>query len=156
MFSGLLDFIQRFFDLFIWWTVIEPWEQGIRIRLGRKRKQLGPGIHFKIPYADTIFKQAVRRRYTHFGPLSVTTLDGQTLTVSGSLGYHIRDLNLLYDRLHHPEDGIHSIVAGAIAEYIASHDLKECSPPDIVAGVRPLLHLRKFGIGVVQLTLTQY
>jgi hypothetical protein len=156
MFSGLLDFIQRFFDLFIWWTVVQPWEQGIRVRLGKARKRLPPGIHFKIPYADAIFKQPTRRLYTNFGPISVTTADSQTLTLSGALGYVVRDLDTLYDKLQHAEDGIHAIVAGAVTEFVASHPLSDCTPTHIVEGARRLLRLRRFGLSVAQLTLTSY
>lgn len=156
MIQTILELIQRCFELFIWWTIIMPWEQGIRIRLGKTRKKLGPGIHFRIPYADVIVKQPVRRCYTNFGPISVTTSDGQTLTLSGALGYVIRDLDRLYDRLQHAEDGIHAITTGAVTEFVANHTLSECSPLQIVEGARRLLHLRRFGLSVAQLTLTSY
>lgn len=156
MIQTILELIQRCFALFIWWTVIQPWEQGIRVRLGKDRKKLNPGIHFMIPYLDVIFKQTVRRRYTNFGPISVTTSDGVTLTLSGAVGYLIKDLDMLYDRLQHPEDGVHSLTAGAIAEFVSAHTFAECGPAMIREGARPLLRLRKFGLSVVQLTLTTY
>ncbi len=156
MIQTILELIQRCFAIFIWWTVVQPWEQGIRVRLGTKRKKLFPGIHFMVPYVDVIFKQTVRRRYTTFGPISVTTSDGATLTISGALGYTVRDLDLLYDRLQHPEDGIHSIVAGAVTEFVSNHTLEECSPAKVIEGSRPLLHLRRFGLSVAQLVLTSY
>ena len=156
MFTSLLDFIQRFLDLFIWWTVVQPWEQGIRVRLGKSRKRLGPGFHWKIPYVDAIFKQPTRRLYTNFGPISVTTSDSQTLTLSGALGYIVRDLDTLYDRLQHAEDGIHAITAGAVTEFVANHPLADCTPEKIIEGARRLLRLRRFGLSVAHLCLTSY
>lgn len=156
MIQTILELLQRCFELFLWWTVIQPWEQGIRVRLGKDRKKLLPGIHFKIPYVDCVFKQTVRRRYTTFGPISVTTSDGATLTLSGALGYTVRDLDLLYDRLQHAEDGIHAIVAGAVTEFVSNHTLLECSPAKVIEGTRPLLHLRRFGLSGCGLLLTSY
>lgn len=156
MMQSILELLQYCFEAFIWWTVIEPWEQGVRVRLGKGRTRLGPGIHFKIPYVDKVFKQPTRRLYTNFGPISVTTSDGQTLTLSGALGYVVKDLDRLYDTLQHAEDGIHAIAAGAVTEHVANHTLAECSPAQIVEGARKLLRLRRFGLSVAQLTLTSY
>lgn len=156
MMASLLEFIERFFEFFVWWTIIQPWEQGIRVRLGKHRTRLEPGIHWKIPYADRIYKQPTRRLYTNFGPMSVTTADGHTLTLSGAIGYTIRDLDVLYDRLQHAEDGVHAITAGAVTEFVAKHNLAECDPTHIVEGARRLLRLRRFGLSVAQLTLTSY
>lgn len=156
MMQTIIELLERCFELLIWWTIVQPWEQGIRVRLGKQRKRLTPGIHFKIPYADTIFKQPVRRLYTNFGPISVTTKDSHTLTLSGSLGYVVRDLDTLYDRLQHAEDGIHAIIAGAVTEYVAAHDLADCAPEDIINGARRLFRLRRFGLSVAQFVLTSY
>src|SRR5688572_22622520 len=128
MISALLDFIQRFLDLFIWWTVIQPWEQGIRVRLGKKRVPLAPGIHFKIPYADHVYIQTTRRRYSNFGPCTATSRDGQTITLAGAVGFTIADLDKLYDKLQNPEDALHAITTGTVAGYVAAHDIADCTP----------------------------
>ena len=156
MLSNILELIQRIFNIFIWWTVIQPWEQGLLVRLGRNPKLLPPGFHFKIPYADAIYRQTVRRRYSNFGPQTITTLDGASLTLSGTIGYSIRDLLELYDRLAHAEDAIQSMAMGSIAEYCASRPLSDCAPASIEAFCRTELGLRKFGILVHQFTLTTY
>lgn len=156
MLNSLITLIQQFFEAFIWWTVIQPWEQGLRVRLGRHPILLQPGFHWKIPYADAIYRQAIRRRYSLFGPQTVTTLDGATLTVSGTVGYSIRDLLDLYDRLHHAEDAIASLAMGAISDYVSTHPLSECSPAAIGTACKEDMGLRKFGLLVHQFTLTTY
>lgn len=156
MVTALLDFIQRFLDIFIWWTIIQPWEQGIRVRLGRTRKRLAPGIHWKIPYADLVYRQTTRRRYSQFGPQTVTTRDGHTLTLAGAVGYSIRDLDKLYDGLQHPEDSLHALVSGKVAAHIATHDLADCTPEAIVTNVRPKLGLAKFGLRNEHFVLSTY
>jgi|SRR6185503_8107971 len=156
MFSTLLDFIRQFFDLFVWWTIIQPWEQGIRVRLGKGRTKLGPGMHWKIPYADLIYRQTTRRRYSGFGPATLTTRDGHTITLAGAVGYSIRDLDRLYDALQHPEDSLHAIISGKVAEYVTTHDLSDCTPELITAKVRPKLGLSKFGLRNEHFTLSTY
>jgi hypothetical protein len=154
--STLLEFIQRFLDAFIWWSIIQPWEQGIRVRLGKKRIRLEPGIHFKIPYADHVYIQTARRRYSNFGPLTATSKDNHTITLAGAVGFSISDLDKLYDKLQSPEDALHAISTGTVAGFIATHDLSECSPENIIAKCRPRLGLRRFGLKTEDFLLTTY
>lgn len=156
MFSEIVDLIQRIFGVFIWWAVIQPWEQGLRVRLGRHPILLQPGFHWRIPYVDAIYRQSVRRRYSGFGPQTVTTLDGHTLTIGGTLGYVVRDLLELYDRLQHPEDAIRAIAMGEIADFVSTHTLADCSPTAICTTCKNDLSLRRFGLLIQQFTLTTY
>ena len=124
--------------------------------MGRNPKLLSPGLHWKLPFFDAVFSHSVRRRYSTFGPQTVTTLDGHTLTIGGAVAYSIKDLLDLFDRLQHPEDAIRSLSMGAIADYVSTHDLLDCTPSGISSACREDLGLRKFGLLVSQFTLTTY
>ena len=102
--SAIIDVLRSFWRLFIWWVVVQPWEQGIRVRLGKRRKRLSPGLSFRIPYVDVVYKQSVRLRYTTTTPQTVSSSDGVALTVSGQLGYLISDIDKLYDTLQQAEN----------------------------------------------------
>jgi hypothetical protein len=156
MISSIFDFLQRLGQLLIWWTVIQPWEQGVRVRLGKFRTRLAPGPHWKIPYVDLIYCQTTRRRYSLFGPATVTTRDGATITLAGSIGYSIVDLDALYDGLQHPEDAIQSICSGAVTQYITTHDLKDCDPETVVREAQQHIDLQQFGLRTDQFVLTTY
>lgn len=156
MLNNLVEIVRQFLEVFIWWTVIQPWEQGLRVRLGKSPRLLSPGLHFKFPYADAIYRQAIRRRNSNFGPQTVTTLDGHTLTICGTIAYSIRDLLELYDRLHHPEDAITSTATASIAAFISRHNLVDCPPNAVADACKADLGLRKFGILVHDVSLTTY
>lgn len=156
MIQSLLDLISKFTALFIWWTVVEPWEQSIRVRLGSDRTRLGPGLHFRIPYADVLYTQTVRTRYTILGAQTLTTTDGQTITLAGSVAYKITDLDRLYDTLQHPEDAIQSITCGRVSEYVQAHAFSECSPGLIVAATKRHLDLSSYGLDVTDYVITSY
>lgn len=151
-----IDILDRFFAIFIWWAVIQPWEQGLLVRLGKSPRLLSPGLHFRIPYVDAIYRQAIRRRNSNFGPQTVTTSDGATLTISGTIAYSIKDILELYDRLHHPEDAIASTAQAAISGFVTARALADCTPPAICAACRSDLGLRKFGILVHDVSLTTF
>ncbi len=62
--NSVFEFIRRFAEVFIWWTVIQPWEGAIRVRFGRWVRTLTPGLHLRIPYADSVYRQTNRLLYT--------------------------------------------------------------------------------------------
>lgn len=156
MLDSLMNLVKQFLEAFIWASVIQPWEQAVKTRLGRNPQVWGPGFHWKIPYADSIFRQTIRRRNSNFGPQTVTTSDGVSLTICGTVAYSIRDLLELYDRLHHPQDAITSTAQAAIADFVAAHPLAECTPAAIAAACKADLGLRKFGILVHDVSLTTF
>lgn len=154
MISSLLEFIQRFFQLFVWWTAIQPWESAIRVRLGKKRSRLAPGLHLKIPYVDLIYRNTTRCHYYCFGPITVTTADGHTLTLGGILGVSITDLDRLYDTLQHVDDAMKAMGAAAVAEFVQQHPLSLVGPAQIAVACRP--DLSPFGLSVVHFAITTY
>lgn len=154
--NAILDLIKAFWRLLIWWVVIQPWEMGLRVRIGTHRKVLAPGLHFRIPYADAVYKQSDRLRYTTMTSQTVTTRDGHTLTMSGQLGYAITDIDKLYDTLHQAENALRSMAQGAVAKYVHGHELSECNPARVEEGAAATLGLGAFGLEYRALQLTTF
>jgi hypothetical protein len=154
--SAILDLFRAFWRLLIWWVVIQPWEMGLRVRLGKHRKRLTPGLWFRIPHVDTVYKQSDRLRYTTMTSQTVTTRDGHTLTMSGQLGYAITDIDRLYDTLHQAENALRSMAQGAVAKYVHDHELAECNPAAVEAGAAATLGLLAFGLEYRALQLTTF
>ncbi len=154
--GAIVDLIRSFWRLFIWWVVILPWEEAVRVRLGRHRARLLPGLHFRIPYIDSVFKQSNRERWSTLTPQTVTTNDGHTLTLAGQLGYCITNVEVLYDTLQHAEAGVRSMAQGAIAEFVHRHRMVDCSPDNVAVGAAASLNLDSYGLEVVRLQLTTF
>lgn len=154
--TAIIDLLRSFWRLFIWWVVVMPWELAIRVRLGKQRQRLGPGLSFRIPYADVIFKQSVRLRFATTMPQTVSTRDGFTLTVSGQLGYTIVDIDKLYDTLQQGENALRAMAQGAIARYVFDHNLGDCAPAQIEIGVARMLQLGDCGLEYHTLQLTTF
>jgi hypothetical protein len=154
--NAIVDIFKSFWRLLVWWVVVQPWEMGLRVRLGKSRKLLSPGIWFRIPHADTVYKQSTRLRYTTMTPQTVTTRDGFTLTMSGQLGYSIVDIDRLYDTLHQAENALRSMAQGVIADYVHGHDLADCAPSRVAAGAAAALNLTDFGLASRTLQLTTF
>ena len=154
--NNLFEFIRRFAESFVWWTIIQPWEGAIRVRFGRWVKTLHPGIHFRIPFIDSVYRQTIRLRFCMMGAQTLSTNDRHTITLAASIGYRIDDVEKLYNTLHHAEETIRQLAMSEIAHFIQSRSLSECCPKTIEDDVSKTLCLDEFGISSDGIRLTDF
>lgn len=154
--SAVQELVRQFGNLFRWWVVVAPWEQAIRVRLGKHVTLLGPGVYLRIPGVDQVYRQSVRRRFSNLPTQTISTKDGRALTISGAIGYHIQDIGRLYDTLHHAEDTLQSEVMAVVARQIRARDLSECDPGEVEAAATAELDFLRYGIAGVEFVITDF
>jgi hypothetical protein len=152
----LWEFLAQFWRQLRPWVIVNPWERAIRVRLGRWRLLLGPGLHLKLPIADAIFSQSVRRRICSLRTQTLTTDDGKTATLGACLGYEITNLDRLYDTLHHAEDTLENLALAAFAREVRGRRADACDAAAIEAAVQARLDFARFGVGAVEVYLTDF
>ena len=135
---------------------IAPWEQGLRVRLGKVTKLLEPGVHLRIPFIDKVFKQSIRRRVSSIPPQTVTTTDSKVVTCTAAVGYCVSDLFRLFNTLEHPNDTINNEVMGLVSHYIGGMTLANCSQSGLEEYVMNRLDLSKYGLEGVEFYLTAF
>ena len=114
-----------------WWVVVAPWEQGIRVRLGKRATRLSPGIHFRIPFLDQVFVQSTRLRIVTSGTRTLSTSDSKVVSVNVGIKFAIRDIKRLYNTVANPEMTLLNHVSSLVAEYIFKTNSKDLSPADL-------------------------
>ena len=119
---------QQLSKIFLWWVIINPWELGIRVRLGKYTKLLGPGIHFRIPGMDKVYAQNTRMEALDVPNQTLTTLDGKILTISVVVCFRIMDIELLYTNIQRVDQTIMGMVMGKVATSVTSLRSEECTP----------------------------
>ncbi|TSE05240.1 SPFH domain-containing protein [Aquimarina algiphila] len=139
----LIDYLTNSFKF---WEVISPWESGLRIRLGKHIKKIDSGIHFKIPFIDSIYVQTIRMRVVSLSPQTITTKDNKTLTISAAVGYSIDSVEKLYNTLHQPQVTIVNIIKGEISKYISENVLWDCTQEKINEAISDSLKIDQFGL----------
>lgn len=143
-------------QLFSWWIVISPWEQAVRVRLGKYVRVLKAGIHLRIPFIDLIYRQSTRLRFTDLPVQTITTIDGHTVTLSGTIGYTIVDIKKLYETLHHADDTIMNLAQAALAKAVRKRRLEDCDSEAIEEYVSNDVVLDRYGLGNVQFSLLEF
>ena len=150
------ELIRQIGNLFTWAFVVAPWEQAIRVRGGKHKQVLAAGIYLRVPFLDRVYKQNTRRRLLCLHGQTLTSADGKIVTVSGAVGFFIRDLGQMYDRLDNPNDTIETEVAGLIADFIGQTPLAGCNHEKLRAYVTERLNLDRYGLGGQEFYLTSF
>lgn len=156
--NSILSAIQQFFGSVVFWTIVQPWEQAIRVRAGKHVRRLAPGLHLRIPILDEVHKQASRLRCSLIPTQTLSTADGHTLVVSGTLGFAIADIEKVYRRLSHAEDTVSQLAAGAIAAQVFALTRANALPESVAAAVTKELRttLEPLGFAEVSVRLTDF
>ena len=69
--------------------IIRQYKRAIILRLGRFKRQVGPGIRVRIPFADNILVVDIRERVSEFKAERMLTKDNVPVTIDAILRYRI-------------------------------------------------------------------
>lgn len=69
--------------------IIKQYERAVILRLGRFQRQVGPGVQFRIPFADNILVIDVREKVREFTAERMLTKDNVPVTIDAILRYRI-------------------------------------------------------------------
>lgn len=156
MMGTVYTIIQNFTQLFKWWVVISPWEQAVRVRLGKQIKVLDAGVHLRIPFADIVYLQSTRLRLTLLPTQTLITKDGKALTVAGNVGYTIDNILKLYMSLHHAQDTLVAMAQQAIASSVCRSSSDVLSPDALGKAASESLNFESYGLGEAQVNITDF
>lgn len=148
--------LQGIKNLLTWWVTVAPWEQCIRVRMGKRLTLLKAGVHLRLPVLDRVYIQSVRLRSTDFPIQTITTKDGHTVTVAGTMLYEIVDIVKLYTTLHHAEGVVVDIVASAISQTICGLTREECTPKCVQERATQQIGLEQYGINQTSIHITDF
>jgi len=136
------------------WATVRPWEQGVRIRLGKHTRLLLPGVHVKVPLVDTVSIYPIRTRTTPAPLQTLRTADLRTVTVGLAIQYRIADLLVVLQTLHNPEMTLIHMAQGAVSELIATLGVNEINPERISIAVTQAIAPARFGLGELTVLVT--
>lgn len=131
MFNSIFDAISRFFRQFVFWYVVEPWEQALRVRAGKYVKRIYSGFHLRIPYLDSIHVDSSRYRTSLCSPQTLTTADGKILVCTVATGHVLGDIYKLYHTLYSAHDTIKQIVSSFVADEVTRTTSDKLHPGEL-------------------------
>lgn len=126
MFDRVFDFLVQIIGIFHCWMVIDVYERGVLLRLGKFVRVLEPGFHWTYPfYIDRVISENVVPRTHRMPGLAVTTTDGRAIGFDAIITYAINDVVKAVLGCEHVEDAIADTCSGLICTELSKLSWEE-------------------------------
>jgi membrane protease subunit HflK len=125
MFKEVLDFLVSVGSDLLPFTVVTAYQNAGVLRLGHYHRTLGPGFHWKIPFADDVNSQAVCESTQRIPPQTLMTKDGHNVTVSAVVRFQIINVEAYICLIWDQGDVLIDTTAGAVMEAVMDSTLEQ-------------------------------
>lgn len=151
----LVDVVLDALRLLVFWVVINPYERGVLLRLGKFVEELGnddgvfgTGLHFCWPVIDHVLHDNVKPRTYRLGVQSLTTTDGVTVDVSAVVTASIRNIRKSLLEVESVDDALADSCVGVIGTYVCRLALDELFGTDHGPALVALCHEAALAYGI--------
>lgn len=154
MFDKLITLIQQFIHELWPIFIIDEWEEAIVLRNGKYIKTVKPGLYFKRPFFDSVWKHTIITQSIDIPPQSVTTADNKNIIVKGIIRFNITDIKSFLTMITKPEDVLTDTTGGMIRDIIEDTAWIDVVDIDKRLTTEVGKFVKKWGIKVEKVTLT--
>lgn len=149
MLDRLIDLLLQFLEAFKCFHVIDAYEQGLVLRLGKLHRELDPGFHWVWPmYIERVLVDNVVPRTVNLGSLNLTTKDGITIGIGVILTARIHSIVKAMLEVESVDDAMRDASYAEIAQVVHSHTWDELQEEDINEVLLKACRKRAFAYGV--------
>ena len=154
MFDKLIQLIQQFGHAMSPVFVVDMWEKALVLRFGKFEDIKDPGLHWKIPFVDSVWHQTIVTQSIHLHPQSITSLDYKNIVVRAIVRYDINDTYLFLTKLAHPTDVLVDTTGAMIREIIEERNWEDLVDIEVELTEKIGQKVSEWGINIEKVTLT--
>jgi regulator of protease activity HflC (stomatin/prohibitin superfamily) len=157
MLDKVWQFIVDFIDLFRFWQIIDPYEKGVRIRLGvSDRVVMENGFHWKYPFAiDTIPTLRHVLSVKELGAQTVTSKDNSQVVIQAIVKYEIKDVVKAILDVDDEVEAVSELTQATIRSVAIKTDYSDMNTEDFEDKIKVLAkkEAEKWGIKIIAVTI---
>lgn len=149
MFERLIEWVEYFFDLFRFWKIINPYEAGVVLRLGKYSRTVRPGFNFILPInIETVLTDNVVPTTTAVAEQVLTTADGVQVVISIILRWRIHDIRKILLEVEDADGVLVDCSCGELAKMVRLHPYAAISTDDWHDQTYKAMRKRAFAWGI--------
>lgn len=118
MFDKLVALIERFGYQLMPFFIVEEWNAAVHLRYGKYINTLNSGIHFKIPFFDSIMETPVITQSVNLPSQTLTTLDEQSIVLKSIIRYKVSNVRTYLLGVMHANDVLIDTTQGMIRDVV--------------------------------------
>jgi regulator of protease activity HflC (stomatin/prohibitin superfamily) len=145
----LIDLLIACLELFRFWIVLDPYEQGVLLRLGRFIRVVEPGFHWVLPFRiDHVIYECVVASTHSLGNESVISTDGKSVGFAAVVTYQVRDIKKALLEIEDVNHAVRDACLGEIGRVLRESSWAEISDKDILDKLTAACRRRGFRYGI--------
>ena len=118
MLDKLVDLLVRFGRDMLPFVIIEQWNGAVQLRYGKWIRNLSGGIHFKIPFFDSIIECPVITQSVNLPSQTLTTLDDESIVLKSIIRYKVSNIQTYLLGVMHANDVLIDTTQGMIRDVV--------------------------------------
>lgn len=127
----LIDLMVQFLEMFRFCTIIDCYERGVLLRLGRFKAALEPGFHFQIPcFVDRVITENVTPKLHQLPTQSIVTKDDKQIAMGAVICYSIRSIEKAVLEVESVNHAVNDACQTAILDLILASTWDEIRTPE--------------------------
>ncbi len=154
MLDKLVDLLVRFGRDMLPFVIIEEWNQAVQLRYGKWIKTLYAGIHFKIPFFDSIIECTVITQSVNLPSQTLTTLDEESIVLKSIIRYKVSNVRTYLLGVMHANDVLIDTTQGMIRDVVELTTWEDLVNVNETITNKVKTFVTKWGIEVEAVTIT--
>lgn len=157
MVEKLLEYLGHVWHFLVPFVIVDEYQRGIVLRLGKFHRKLEPGLHWVIPAGiEQPLTHSVVPSTHHLSPQSLTTGDGKNAVLQVVVTWRCHDIRKMLLEVEAVDNAMSDSVYGVVAEYVAKTTWADLSKADALAPVKKDIRARafKWGIEILQVSFS--
>ena len=154
MFDRIIDVLLSIVGWFQFWTVVDQYERGVVLRFGRFQREVGPGLHWLIPFeVDRVLVDNVVIRTDNTRNMTFTLQDGTTVMASVIVRYRIDDVKKALLEVEGIDHVINDCVLGNVSDLIRRATWEDLPKPEFGEALNKVgkRQARRYGVAIENL-----
>lgn len=132
IFEKLFELVQAFWNYLVPWAVLGDDQCGLIRRLGKYRRDMRPGLNWKLPIFEQAMSETSALDSTVLREQSLTTSDGAQITLRGVLTWRVINARQYILDCGDAQSVVNDVGCGVIAEIVPDYSAEEILQGDVV------------------------
>ena len=149
VFQWLADWFEWLVELLKFWSIVDQYEEGVLLRLGRYKRSLTPGLVWHLPlYLDRVLTDNVVPTTLNLDEQILTSLGGQTLVISIMIRWRIHDIRKILLEVEDAEEVLADCSMGELARSVQNSESREIMSADWIDTLYRRIRRRGWAWGI--------
>lgn len=148
-FEKLIDLFVQFLEFFRFSTILDPYQRGVVIRLGKFHREIGPGYHWLLPfYIDNTIDERVVPRVRELASQTLITKDGKPIAAGVIIDFCIFDIQKATLEVNEVIEAVDNACQATLAEHVLAEDFADICTDAFSKALTTACNLRAEPFGI--------